>query len=195
MTWPRPDSWSKIGVRWSGVRVDIRDLDALRQAAAQIQAAWGGIDIVHAHAGIQAFASLLEMEDLDWHDQIDINLTGTANTLRAFGPHLVGQGGRVIVTSSTQGQHDTLDGAAYSASKWGVLGPDEVRLGSGVVQVQDVQLQTALRRQQRGEPPDRACAGHQRHPGPPGGAGEDPLGLLPRLRQNRRRLQQHPAVA
>jgi NAD(P)-dependent dehydrogenase (short-subunit alcohol dehydrogenase family) len=31
-------------------------------------------------------------------------------------------GGRVIVTSSTQGQHGTRNGAAYSASKWGLIG-------------------------------------------------------------------------
>jgi len=30
--------------------------------------------------------------------------------------------GRIIVTSSTQGRHGTLNGAAYSASKWGIIG-------------------------------------------------------------------------
>jgi NAD(P)-dependent dehydrogenase (short-subunit alcohol dehydrogenase family) len=62
------------------------------------------------------------MEDGDWSNQIDTNLTGTAATLRAFAPHLVERGGgRVIVTSSTQGQHGTKWGASYSASKWGIL--------------------------------------------------------------------------
>lgn len=113
----------EAGVRWSAATVDVRDLDALRDVASRIEADWGGIDIVHANAGIQAFRPLLEMEDPDWYDQIDVNLNGTANTLRAFGPHLVRRGGgRIIVTSSTQGQHGTLDGAAYSASKWGILG-------------------------------------------------------------------------
>ena len=31
-------------------------------------------------------------------------------------------GGRIIVTSSTQGQHGTKYGTAYSASKWGIIG-------------------------------------------------------------------------
>jgi NAD(P)-dependent dehydrogenase (short-subunit alcohol dehydrogenase family) len=31
-------------------------------------------------------------------------------------------GGRIILTSSTQGQHGTKYGAAYSASKWGIIG-------------------------------------------------------------------------
>ncbi|MGZ5842643.1 MAG: SDR family NAD(P)-dependent oxidoreductase, partial [Xanthobacteraceae bacterium] len=60
---------------------------------------------------------------VDWHDQIDVNLTGTCNAIRAVAPHLVANGGgRIIVTSSTQGRHGTKYGAAYSASKWGIIG-------------------------------------------------------------------------
>jgi SDR family mycofactocin-dependent oxidoreductase len=113
----------QTGRRWLSIVADTRSLAALRAAAHTAVDQFGGIDIVFANAGIQAFTPLMEMCDEDWHEQIDVNLTGTANTLRAFGPHLVQRGGgRVIVTSSTQGQHGTLDGAAYSASKWGILG-------------------------------------------------------------------------
>src|SRR5271157_5443966 len=63
------------------------------------------------------------MEDADWHITIDVNLTGTANAVRAFAPYIVKRGGgRIILTSSTQGQHGTKYGAAYSASKWGIIG-------------------------------------------------------------------------
>ena len=76
-----------------------------------------------ATAGIQSFHPLLEMEDADWHITIDVNLTGTANALRAFAPYIVKRGGgRIIMTSSTQGQHGTKYGAAYSAAKWGIIG-------------------------------------------------------------------------
>lgn len=113
----------QAGARWTAHVVDQRDIGALRAAADAVEARWGGIDIVFANAGIQAFAPLLEMTDPDWHDQIDVNLTGTANAVRVFAPHLVRRGGgRIIVTSSTQGQHGTKFGAAYSASKWGIIG-------------------------------------------------------------------------
>jgi NAD(P)-dependent dehydrogenase (short-subunit alcohol dehydrogenase family) len=109
--------------RWLPLQVDIRDVSALRAAAQTVVDTWGGGDIVFANAGIQAFKPLLEMDDDDWCDQIDTNLNGTANTIRAFAPHLVRRGrGRLIVTSSTQGQHGTKWGASYSASKWGILG-------------------------------------------------------------------------
>src|SRR5271170_1075658 len=63
------------------------------------------------------------MEDSDWHIQIDVNLTGTANVIRAFAPAMVKRGGgRIIVTTSTQGRHGTFNGAAYSATKWGIIG-------------------------------------------------------------------------
>jgi NAD(P)-dependent dehydrogenase (short-subunit alcohol dehydrogenase family) len=66
---------------------------------------------------------LLEMEDQDWHDVIDVNLTGMANTIRVFAPCLVRRGERrIIVLSSMQGRHGTKNGSAYSASKWGIIG-------------------------------------------------------------------------
>jgi NAD(P)-dependent dehydrogenase (short-subunit alcohol dehydrogenase family) len=112
-----------IGRRWLGMVLDQRDLRALRASAAEVQRVFGGIDILFANAGIQSFHSLLDMEDADWNITIDVNLTGTANAIRAFAPYIVRRGrGRIIVTSSTQGRHGMKFGAAYSASKWGIIG-------------------------------------------------------------------------
>ncbi len=111
------------GAHWKSFVVDQRDLSALRAISTTVEQEFGGIDILFANAGIQAFRPLLEMEDPDWHIQIDVNLTGTANAIRAFAPAIVKRGkGRIIVTTSTQGRHGTKTGAAYSASKWGIIG-------------------------------------------------------------------------
>ncbi len=111
------------GGGWRAEIADQRDIGALRAVCQRAVEAFGGIDILFANAGIQAFKPLLEMEDADWHDQIDVNLSGTANAVRAVAPHIVKRGGgRIILTSSTQGQHGTKYGASYSASKWGILG-------------------------------------------------------------------------
>lgn len=111
------------GARWCEACVDQRDLSALRAAADKAVAAFGRLDILFANAGIQAFKPILEWEDADWHDTIDVNLTGTCNAIRAVAPHLVKNGGgRIIITASTQGRHGTKYGAAYSASKWGLIG-------------------------------------------------------------------------
>ena len=111
------------GGKWQGFVVDQRDLAKLRSTATQIEQTFGGIDILFANAGIQSFWPILEMEDADWHTTIDVNLTGTANAIRAFAPAMVRRGsGRIIVTTSTQGRHGTLYASAYSASKWGIIG-------------------------------------------------------------------------
>ena len=111
------------GRKFMPLLVDIRDMGGLRSAAAQIAETMGQVHIVVANAGIQLFKPLLEMNDSQWHDVIDVNLNGTANTIRAFGPALVsGGGGRIIVVASMQGRYGTKYGSSYSASKWGILG-------------------------------------------------------------------------
>ena len=111
------------GARWGHYIADQRDIVALRKIALDLEAKFGGLDIILANAGIQSFYPLLEMQDADWQTTIDTNLTGTANVLRAFGPSLVKRGaGSITLTTSTQGQHGTLNASAYSASKWGIIG-------------------------------------------------------------------------
>ena len=118
------------GRRWVSLICDQRDLAALRAAAERAATELGGIDILFANAGTQGFQPLLDMDDAHWKVHVDVNLTGTANAIRAFAPHIVTRvresgragGGRIIVTTSTQGRHGTLDGAAYSATKWGIIG-------------------------------------------------------------------------
>jgi NAD(P)-dependent dehydrogenase (short-subunit alcohol dehydrogenase family) len=111
------------GARWCEAHLDQRDLAALRAAADKARATFGRLDVLFANAGIQGFKAILDWDDADWHDTIDVNLTGTCNVVRAVAPHLVRNGGgRIILTSSTQGRHGTKYGAAYSASKWGIIG-------------------------------------------------------------------------
>ena len=111
------------GRRAMGIKADIRDIATLRRIADQVDAEFGKIDIVVANAAIQGWKPLMEMDDNDWRDQIENNLNGTANTVRAFGPKMVARKkGRFILLASMQGRMGTKDGAAYSASKWGILG-------------------------------------------------------------------------
>jgi NAD(P)-dependent dehydrogenase (short-subunit alcohol dehydrogenase family) len=111
------------GRKGESMRLDIRDMEALRRAADHIETTYGKIDIVVPNAAIQRWKSLLDMQDAEWRDVIDNNLNGTANTIRAFAPKMVPRrSGRIIVLSSMQGKHGTKDASSYSASKWGILG-------------------------------------------------------------------------
>jgi len=64
-------------------------------------------------------ARFLEMEDADWHDQIDVNLTDRCNAIRAIVPYVVRDGGgRIIVTASTQGRRGTKYGVDRTSSRF-----------------------------------------------------------------------------
>jgi SDR family mycofactocin-dependent oxidoreductase len=109
--------------RYISVKADTRDISAIKSACERAQKEFGKIDILVADAGIQVYSSLAEMTDRQWKDVIDVNLTGTANTLRAVIPHMIPRNyGRIVVIASGQGRHGFKDGSAYSASKWGVIG-------------------------------------------------------------------------
>ena len=131
-----------LGVRWLKLTADIRDLPALKAGVEQAASAFGKLDILAAVAGVQSFGTLAQMDDAQWDDQIAVNLTGAAKTVRAVLPHLTrGGGGRIILTSSTQGRHGTKGGSAYSASKYGIIGlmkSAALELGSDAITVNAV---------------------------------------------------------
>ncbi len=117
------DGVRRLGRKCKAVHADIRDISLLRRIAADTESEFGKVDILVANAAIQRWKPLLEMEDADWHDVIDNNLNGTANTVRAFAPGMVKRTyGRIILLSSMQGKQGTSGASSYSASKWGILG-------------------------------------------------------------------------
>jgi len=103
---------------------DVRDLDQVIAVAEQGLAELGRIDVVCANAGIGSWAVAWEMTAEQWSDMIDINLTGVFNAARAALPSMVarGEGGSVILTSSTAGLIGYANTAHYTAAKHGVIG-------------------------------------------------------------------------
>jgi SDR family mycofactocin-dependent oxidoreductase len=114
------------GRRIVASQVDVRDPVAVRRAFEDGSAALGPVDIVLANAGIGVGSP--EPTDRDWHDVIDVNLTGVWNTVRVAVPSMIerGAGGSIVLTSSTGGLigPGTNDPGllAYTASKHGVVG-------------------------------------------------------------------------
>jgi NAD(P)-dependent dehydrogenase (short-subunit alcohol dehydrogenase family) len=109
--------------RWIPVKADIRDAKALKAAVDRAVKEFGKLDIVVANAGIQAYGSMADMSEEDWNNVIDINVKGSANTVRAALPHMLSRKyGRIVMIASGQGRHGFMDGSAYSTSKWGIIG-------------------------------------------------------------------------
>jgi SDR family mycofactocin-dependent oxidoreductase len=103
---------------------DVRDLAQVQSVVDAGLEALGRIDIVCANAGIGSWAVSWEMTSQQWQEMIDVNLTGVFNTTRAALPSMVqrGEGGCVVLTSSTAGVIGYANTAHYTAAKHGVLG-------------------------------------------------------------------------
>jgi SDR family mycofactocin-dependent oxidoreductase len=103
---------------------DVRSLPEMEKAVASGLEQLGKIDIVCANAGIGSWAVAWEMTSEQWQEMIDVNLTGVFNTVRAALPSMVerGEGGCLVLTSSTAGLRAYANTAHYTAAKHGVIG-------------------------------------------------------------------------
>ena len=83
----------------------------------------GGLDIVFANAGISGgFASIAEQTAADWTEILRVNLIGPFLAIKHAAAHLQARGGgSIICTASVAGLRSGAGGAAYSASKAGVI--------------------------------------------------------------------------
>jgi SDR family mycofactocin-dependent oxidoreductase len=103
--------------------VDIRDLAAQQQVVADGIEQFGRLDIVVANAGVLSWGRMFEMSEEQWDTVIDVNLNGTWRTIRAAVPAMIeaGNGGSIIVVSSSAGLKATPGNGHYSASKHGLV--------------------------------------------------------------------------
>jgi NAD(P)-dependent dehydrogenase (short-subunit alcohol dehydrogenase family) len=112
-----------LGSSFNFAKADIRNYQEMEEAARQVQAWKGRVDIVAAVAGVQLFKPFELTDARHWQDTIENNVLGSAHTLRVFAPYMIQQGfGSMVVISSTQGMHGLRHGAAYSTSKWALVG-------------------------------------------------------------------------
>lgn len=114
----------KTGRRVIVREADVRNLDALTSLADEAITELGRIDVVVANAGILNWAHAWEMTAEQWNELIAVNLTGVFHTIRATVPHMIkaGNGGSVILTSSSAGLKGQPFTLAYTAAKHGVVG-------------------------------------------------------------------------
>ncbi|MDH6197909.1 SDR family mycofactocin-dependent oxidoreductase [Mycobacterium frederiksbergense] len=103
--------------------VDIRDLAAQQQVVADGIEQFGRLDIVVANAGVLSWGRIFEMSPEQWDTIIDVNLNGTWRTIRAAVPAMIeaGNGGSIIIVSSSAGLKATPGNGHYSASKHGLV--------------------------------------------------------------------------
>jgi NAD(P)-dependent dehydrogenase (short-subunit alcohol dehydrogenase family) len=114
---------SKIGSgKVIGIAADVRDFDSQQQAVGKTLEAFGRLDVLIANAGVGHFAAITEMTPAQWHETIDTNLTGVFYSLKAAVAALTEAKGYFITIASLAGTNFFPKGAAYNASKFGLVG-------------------------------------------------------------------------
>jgi len=115
-----------IGPRVAAYALDVTDLDAFRKVLARIEADLGPIDFLINNAGIMPLGGFLDQDPDTDRKQIDVNLFGVLNGMRAVLPGMASRGrGHIVNIASVAGRIPTPYASVYSASKFAVIGATE----------------------------------------------------------------------
>lgn len=111
-----------LGRRAMAVAVELADRSAVDAAVGQVAAAWGGLDILVGNAGIWPVdeREVRDLPDERWSRTMAENVDGMFYSTRAA-LRVMGDGGRVVLVSSTAGQRGEAMHADYAASKGAMI--------------------------------------------------------------------------
>ncbi|WP_236975988.1 SDR family oxidoreductase [Membranihabitans maritimus] len=101
---------------------DVRNIEDEKKAVQTIIDKWGRLDVLIANAGLGKFAPISEMSIEDWNSTIDTNLTGVFHSVKASVEDIKKSKGYIITIASLAGTNFFARGAAYNASKFGLVG-------------------------------------------------------------------------
>jgi NAD(P)-dependent dehydrogenase (short-subunit alcohol dehydrogenase family) len=116
----------KPGGQALALTADLTDRQAIRRVAADVRQAWGPIDILVNNAGIGSSSNpkpVVHFDDDFWDRSLLLNLTVPYLFCKAVLPDMMARKwGRIIQIASINSKVGSLHGAAYAASKHGLLG-------------------------------------------------------------------------
>ncbi|MBI1745837.1 MAG: SDR family oxidoreductase [Acidobacteria bacterium] len=110
----------------AGTPCDVRKFSEVLLLMEFTQQRFGGLDILINNAGVGLFAPVAELTPEAWGQVIDTNLTGVYNTCHLAIPCMRRRsGGHIVNIGSLAGKNAFAGGAAYNASKFGLIGFSE----------------------------------------------------------------------
>ena len=137
--WDRQEGWRGIdslvteiealGRRALAITADVSNIPEVNEMVEKAVQEFGKIDILVNNAAIFGRGGVIRIPVVDlseeaWTKTIAINLTGVFLMCKAVAKQMIkqGQGGKVINIASLVGKRARASAAAYSASKFGVIG-------------------------------------------------------------------------
>jgi NAD(P)-dependent dehydrogenase (short-subunit alcohol dehydrogenase family) len=120
-----PETRNKV----SGKAADLRKHGEVEELFRYADGRLGGLDVLVNNAGVGVFAATGELSIEDWKRTIETNLYGSFFASRLALARFETRGGGFIVNiGSLAGAHAFAGGAAYNASKFGLLGFSEAMM-------------------------------------------------------------------
>ncbi len=103
---------------------NVADLASVESAARQVENTFGRLDILINNAGVGGGSGPLhQLAPEVWDEVMNTNLRGVYYCIRSFAPLMIrARSGHIVNISSLAGKNALPNGAAYSASKWGLNG-------------------------------------------------------------------------
>jgi len=112
-----------------GHTVDIRSQEAVDSLIDQVIAASGRLDCLVNNAGLGRFGPVDSLTGDAWREVIETNLNGAYYCLHAAARHMIERGsGWIVNIASLAAANPFAGGAAYNASKFGMLGMSEAAM-------------------------------------------------------------------
>lgn len=104
-------------------QVDVSEFDAVHEAVDAVEAE-ANVEAVVNCAGVSRYYWIGDLDPEEWHDVLDINLTGQYNLVHAAAPAMFErEAGYIVNVSSGAGQRGSASGGVhYSAAKAGIFG-------------------------------------------------------------------------
>ncbi|WP_417536878.1 SDR family NAD(P)-dependent oxidoreductase [Methylophaga sp.] len=121
------DTLLEINATAESYLCDITNVTALEKTLKEILERFGSIEMLFNNAGYQGeFLPIHKQSDEEFNKVININVVGAFNVLRLVSAHMVDrQHGSIVNTASMAGVQGPPNMAAYSASKFSVVGLTE----------------------------------------------------------------------
>lgn len=106
-----------------GIALDVADGAAIEAVAADLDARWGGVQVLVNNAVLTRAVPVLDITLEDWDQVMAVNARGTFAASQIIGRRMKAAGyGRIVNMASLAGQNGgTTTGAHYAASKGAIL--------------------------------------------------------------------------
>lgn len=102
------------------VDCDVSDYGAVGRMMAEVERAFGGLDVLVNNAGVLRDRTIKKMTPDDWRTVLQVNLDGAFHCIQQA-TRLLRPGGRVVNVASVSGQLGLFGQANYASSKAGLI--------------------------------------------------------------------------